>query len=389
MKAKAARSQADEGTRLESALRELGEKEAFNFALFQHNPLAITVVDVNGCVVKSNLARRAAPDTLPPLGGALFAADDNYSIDMQAEVMASIANGRVRECPEVTAGDFVFAFTIAPFPHGAIVIRRDITEHKRAQAQLVQAQKLAALGTLVSGVAHEVSNPNNVMMLSAGALRQLVDAILPVLDAYREEHGDFDLGRQSYGEVRADIPELVGSCVRAAERIHHLVTDLKGYARKDDQPTAESLDVNEVVRGAVSLMGATIRKATDRFTTDYAGGLPPVLGAGRRIEQVIINLVGNACQALPARDCAIAISTRHDRRARRVLICVADEGKGIPAEHLSRITDPFFTTKHDDGGTGLGLSISQQIVENHNGTLSFESRSGRGTTVTVALPAAG
>jgi len=374
---------------LGKVLRECHEKEEFNFALFQHNPSATTVVDREGKVVKSNLARRHAHDPLPDLGKKLFSGDSECDLIMKGELKKALEQNMVREVSDVRSGGHIFSFTIAPFTHGAIVIRQDITEQKRAEAQLVQAQKLAALGTLVSGVAHEVSNPNNVMLLSLKTLRRIVEDLMPVLDELKEKEGDFDLGIGNYSEVREDIPEMVASCYRAAERINRLVSDLKNYARKDDGVVADLFDVNAVVQSAADLMGSTIRKATRHFKVECADNLPPVRGTARRVEQVIINLLSNACQALPDQDCGITLSTAYNPAAQEVHILVQDEGEGIPAESLSQITDPFFTTKHDTGGTGLGLSISRQIAENHGGSLVFSSTGGRGTLVTLTLPTRG
>ncbi len=374
--------------RLAAVLEELREKDAFNFALFQHNPLAITVVDRAGCVVKSNLARRRAADPLPPLGQPLFRSGDGHQPDMRAPLAAAIASGAPRECPEVAHGRRLYAYTLAPFAHGAIVLRRDITEQKQAQDQLIQAQKLAALGTLVSGVAHEVSNPNNVILLSARSLSRLFEEILPVLDAHAAAHPDFELGMTPYAEIRGELAELTASCRRGAERIQQLVNDLKGYARRDDGDMSRRFDLNDVARGAAGLLGATLRKATTRFTLELAADPLPVAGVDRRIEQVVINLLGNACDALPDPARGITLRTVLDRAAGCARLEVHDEGAGIPADVLPQVTDPFFTTKHDSGGTGLGLSISRQIVENHRGSLVLRSRAGAGTTATITLPLA-
>ncbi len=368
-------------------LRECHEKEEFNFALFQHNPSAITIVDREGRVVKSNLARRHAHDPLPDLGKSLFSGDSDCDLIMKGELKKALDLNIVREVSDVRSGGHIFSFTIAPFTQGAIVTRQDITEQKRAEAQLVQAQKLAALGTLVSGVAHEVSNPNNVMLLSLKTLQRIVEDLRPILDERKEKEGDFDLSIGSYSEIREDIPEMVASCYRAAERINRLVTDLKCYARRDDGVVLDLFDVNAIVQSAANLMGVTIRKATHNFKLKCADDLPSVRGTARRIEQVVINLLSNACQALPNRDCGITLSTAYSPAAHEVYITVQDEGEGIPPESLPQVTDPFFTTKHDTGGTGLGLSISRQIAENHGGALVFSSTGGHGTLVTLTLPA--
>ncbi len=116
--------------------------------------------------------------------------------------------------------------------------------------------------------------------------------------------------------------------------------------------------------------------------------MPPILGNAQRIEQVLINLILNACQALTSQDQGIFVSTRFDSVLQRVIVVVRDQGCGIAPEHLSHLTDPFFTTKRETGGTGLGLSVSATIVQQHGGTLDFYSIPGEGTTVTLALPVA-
>ena len=380
---------------MEQSAEALRQKEAFNFALFQHSPLPATVVDRSGLVVKSNLARRQSGEELPALGSRLYeGTEGQYEVDMRAALEKAIASGEAAAIPEQRHGDRWVAVTIAPFPGGAIVTARDVTARRRAeeesrrqQQQLIHAHKMVALGTLVSGVAHEVSNPNNIMILSTSALRKIVDNLLPVLDEYRKLNGDFSVGSRPYAEIRQEIPELVDTIGRAAERIKTLVNDLKDFARKDIAERTESVDVNKVVKASVTLLSALIRRATDSFHEHYSDDVPPVEGKGQRLEQVVVNLLTNACQALPEKDRAIRVTTRFDQASRRVIVQVRDEGVGIPPAHLPRVTDPFFTTKHDTGGTGLGLSISQNIIEAHGGTLAFESKVGQGTTVTISLPA--
>ncbi len=181
---------------------------------------------------------------------------------------------------------------------------------------------------------------------------------------------------------------MLDDMLAAARRIKHTVEDLKDFARREDAPRLEPIDLNEVARAAARLVSNAIRKATSRFETDLAAGLPRVRGNARRIEQVVVNLLLNACEALPRPDRAVRLVTRADPARGLVVLEVQDEGSGIPPEHLQRITDPFFTTKRETGGTGLGLSVSARIVKEHGGTLAFDSRVGTGTTAILALPAA-
>jgi polar amino acid transport system substrate-binding protein len=129
-----------------------------------------------------------------------------------------------------------------------------------------------------------------------------------------------------------------------------------------------------------------IKKATHKFSIVYGKNLPLLRGNFQRLEQVMINLIQNACQALPDVDKGIFISTANHNASSCIVITIRDDGVGIPSKILLHIMDPFFTTKHDTGGIGLGLSISSRIVEEHGGTLNFASEPGVGTTATITLP---
>ncbi|ACL65144.1 histidine kinase [Anaeromyxobacter dehalogenans 2CP-1] len=263
-----------------------------------------------------------------------------------------------------------------------------VEELRLNQAQLVQADKMAALGVLVSGVAHEINNPNGFILLNMPALKDVYLDALEALDRDRPDGAPPRLGGLPFATAREEVPRMLDEMLDGARRIRRIVEDLKDFARREDAPARAPLDLDEVVRAAVRLVENPIRKATTRFELALDGALPPVVGSAQRIEQVIVNLVLNACQALPSPDRAVRVSTRADG-ARGVVICeVRDEGVGIPPEHLPRLTDPFFTTKRDSGGTGLGLSVSSGIVKEHGGTLEFRSAPGAGTTATVTLPAA-
>ncbi len=165
-----------------------------------------------------------------------------------------------------------------------------------------------------------------------------------------------------------------------------LVDDLKAYARREDAPRPERVDLNEAARAAVRLARTTLEKSTARFQATLAEGLPPVRGNPQRLEQVVVNLLVNACEALPGPGRAVRLATR--REGERVVLEVSDEGVGIAPEHLARVTEPFFTTKRAGGGTGLGLSVSAGIAREHGGALEIASAPGAGTTARLVLPAA-
>jgi polar amino acid transport system substrate-binding protein len=209
---------------------------------------------------------------------------------------------------------------------------------------------------------------------------------MPILEKYYEENGDFILGGMKYTEMRENVPTLFSGISDGAKRIKQIVDELKNYVRDNSADLNQSVDINEVLKSAVSLLSNMIKNSTHHFSIKYGNKVPLLKGNFQRLEQVMINLIQNACQALPDSQKGIFISVAFDEQTSRIVIKVQDEGSGIPAETLDHIIDPFFTTKHESGGVGLGLSISSKIVEEHGGSMHFESEIGAGTTIEVILP---
>ncbi|MGY6563543.1 MAG: transporter substrate-binding domain-containing protein [Halomonadaceae bacterium] len=270
------------------------------------------------------------------------------------------------------------------------MLKREVaarTEELRLhQQQLIQADKMASLGVLVSGVAHEINNPSSLLLLNLPVLRDAWADAEPILESHYRRHGDFPFGGLPYSRMREEIPGMIDDMQEGTRRIKRIVGDLKDFARQGGDARGEVFDLNEVVATAVRLVDNSIRKATGRFEAHYGDDLPPLVGNAQRIEQVVINLVLNACQALENPAQGIRLTTRHERSEGRVLLEVCDEGCGIAPEDMHRLTDPFFTTRRECGGTGLGLSVSASIVSEHQGSLTFDSRPGRGTRALLSLP---
>jgi PAS domain S-box-containing protein len=271
---------------------------------------------------------------------------------------------------------------------------RDLTERKRLQEiarrqelQLIQANKMTALGTLVSGVAHEINNPNQLVLSNCAIVAQAWADAAHILDAYQSERRDFTIAGLPYSEMRGTLPLLIHDAQDGALRIMRIIDDLKGFARPA-QAAARSFDLNEAVQRALRLLAHLIHKHTDRFRVELEDHLPALHGDAQHAEQIIVNLVVNALEALPERWCAVTVRTSNDRANDRVLLEVIDEGQGIEPEHRSRLCDPFFTTKQATGGTGLGLAITSSLIHMFAGTLSFASEAGHGTHVIVSFPSA-
>lgn len=281
---------------------------------------------------------------------------------------------------------------------GGIVIwnrtlRREVEsrseELRRHQQQLIQADKMTSLGVLVSGVAHEINNPSSLLLLNLPVLRDAYADTREILEDHYRAHGDFNLGGLPYSRMREEIPLMMDEMLDGAHRIKRIVGDLKDFARRGCTDLSDTVDLNTVVDTSIRLVDNSIRKATSRFEVSLASDLPTFRGNAQRIEQVVINLILNACQALRTSSEGISLSTYYEADEAGtscVILEVRDEGQGIAADAINQLTDPFFTTKRDSGGTGLGLSVSAGIVSEHRGRLVFDSTPGEGTLARMILP---
>jgi PAS domain S-box-containing protein len=269
----------------------------------------------------------------------------------------------------------------------------DITQLKRVQAresiktqQLIQADKMASLGILVSGIAHEISNPNNFILLNAKLFHKLWKDVVPILDEYRAASGDFSLAGMSYDASKEKLSQSIDGILVGSERIQSITRSLTEYARSDSGNLNERVEINKVVEMAILLTRNLIRKSTSQFHPHLTSELPVLRGNVHQLEQVVINLISNACQSLRTTEEAVHVSTFVDYDRDMVIVEVKDEGSGIKEGDLKYIMDPFFTTKRNSGGTGLGLSVSYNIVKSHGGTLVLESEEAKGTVARVAVP---
>lgn len=270
---------------------------------------------------------------------------------------------------------------------GSVVIHvRDVTEAKRIEGELIRADKMISLGVLVSGVAHEINNPNSFIMLNTPLLHDAWESVTPILEEYYDENGDFAVGGLPYSEMREEMDKLFHGLLEGSRRIDRIVRELKRFSGSEGVSADEVVHINDVLRNASSLVANLVRKSTDAFSIRCGENLPALRGSAQKLEQVVVNLIRNACEALPDRSKAVGVSSGYDQASGRVLLEVRDEGVGIPDEILPRIMDPFFTTKKSRGGTGLGLSVSANIAREHGGTIQVETRRGKGTTFTVVLP---
>jgi signal transduction histidine kinase len=252
------------------------------------------------------------------------------------------------------------------------------------QKQLAHTEKLVAQGTLVSEVAHEVNNPNNSLMLDIEIMRKIMEGILPVLDDYAADRPGFEISGLPYAELKEEISALGDRMKRNSERIKRIVSDLRLFAKNEVMMT-DSVIMNDVVKSGLTVADHVIRKCTKNFHVDLGEDIPVIKGNTQYLEQVIINLVKNACQALSDFEKGVFITTFFDKEINNIVLTIRDEGKGMGPETLENLFTPFITTKGKEG-TGLGLSICNNIVKSHGGKIEVESNAGKGTTMRVVLP---
>jgi PAS domain S-box-containing protein len=269
----------------------------------------------------------------------------------------------------------------------------DITQLKKASAaatirdkQLKQADKMASLGILVAGIAHEINNPNNFILLNVQLFLKVWKDILPIIDEYYNDNGDFSVAGMLYSTSKDKLGQSLDGILKGSERIQIITKSLTEYARMDSGKLNELVDVNKAVEMAILITNNLIKKSTNNFKVEFGKNLPLIRGNMQQVEQVVINLITNSCQSIKNNSTDIKVSTYYNAERNKVRIKVEDRGIGIPEEDLKHIMDPFFTTKRNMGGTGLGLSVSYNIVKSHGGGLILKSEPGRGTMARASFP---
>ncbi|MEO1245676.1 MAG: ATP-binding protein [Pseudomonadota bacterium] len=263
---------------------------------------------------------------------------------------------------------------------------------KEAQAQLVQSEKLASVGQLAAGVAHEINNPIGFITSNLGTLRSYTEIMKRLLEGYRRHATDAASQTGLLAELREleeaediefvleDIEELLTDSISGSARVKDIVQGLKSFSRVDEAKVAEE-DLHAGIESTLKVVANEIKYKCD-IEKDF-GSLPPVACNLAQINQVFMNMLVNAAQAMESQG-TVTISTQTDGDF--AVVRFRDTGTGIPADKLGSIFDPFFTTKPVGSGTGLGLSISYGIIQDHGGTIEVDSEVGVGTVFSIRLP---
>jgi signal transduction histidine kinase len=242
---------------------------------------------------------------------------------------------------------------------GSLIAIEDVTERVGLEAQLQQSDKLSSIGLLAAGVAHEVNTP----LAGISSYSQMLMQQIPDTDPRRQ---------------------LLEKIHRQTSRASSIVNNLLNFSRVTEARYAP-VDLNRVIDDTIQLLEAQLRNTEIEVVRSYADDLPLAFGDGPKLQQVLMNLILNARDAMPQGG-TLEISTEADEDS--VAIAVRDTGLGIAPEHLAKIYDPFFTTKQIGKGTGLGLAVSYGIIRDHGGHIDVESKLGEGTRFQITLPQA-
>lgn len=260
-------------------------------------------------------------------------------------------------------------------------------ESEQRLQQIIQADKLASLGEVVAGVAHEINNPNSFISYNIPLLEDTWNIFRKLVEKYLQGHQDWQHDGMSARELFQDMDDIIEAIRTGSDRINRVVNNLKDFTSMDNTNTVKQVEINEVIKKALSIVGAQVRKSVETIRINLAAGLPPIQGQFQKLEQVVTNLIVNALHAIPSRyNGVLSIRSCFVERLCSVIIEVEDNGCGIPSELLDRIFDPFFTTRRSEGGTGLGLSVSYTLVKEHSGRIGVLSRKGIGSRFSVIIP---
>jgi len=297
-----------------------------------------------------------------------------------------LAEGLVKT-EESIYGVKAFPIHDAAMDYGVVRLLSDVTEKYHLRQETLRNHRMVSLGELSAGIAHEINNPIGLIQWQLPLLGTVLEEAFAQLDKLPGSE-KLRLGNLPFPSVRETLPEVFREVEDGARRIKSIVDELRDFVHDEEGAQGDLVDLNEIVHKAVRFTRTRVQEATHDLRQTYAEGNLWVFVDAIRVEQVVVNLLINACEALGAPHEVIEVETGTDSRRGLHYVTVRDEGCGIAEELLERVQDPFFSTKRGQGGTGLGLSISSRIAQQFNGKLQIKSSPGEGTVVRVEFPLA-
>ncbi|MEJ2202236.1 MAG: ATP-binding protein, partial [Desulfuromonadaceae bacterium] len=394
---------------LPTANRQLANEKNKFLTIFESLPTAIFLLDDHDQIVHMNLAAARMLNPSVAAGGHYYSTPDEqtpfpwmtkelahfrqYPEQNEVESLLDLPNGEKRQVLTrfCTMQDISFKFS------GVVAILQDITERKTAERELKKAQellirqeKMAALGQLAAGVAHEINNPMGFVICNLATLKKYLDRLTGFITIQNKVLTQVDetlleqvSNARKYLKIDyiiEDVEQLLEESLDGANRVRHVVKRLNHFSQLDQDDLA-LVNLNEILETSIQVAWNEIKHVAT--LNRELGDLPPLECHPQQMNQAFLNLLLNAAQAL---DDHGTITVRSWQEDSRVSVSVKDNGKGIPAELLPRLFEPFFTTKEVGQGTGLGLATSYGIVKSHGGEITVQSEPGKGSTFTVTLP---
>ena len=270
----------------------------------------------------------------------------------------------------------------------SILIRiSNITERKNFERYLVQSERMSALGTLVSSIAHEINNPNNFVTFNVPILKDYIAEIIPIIEDYGKKHPDYEPFNMPITEFCEDFTKIVDNIDHGSKRVGAFVSNLREYSQQDFGTPFTLVDIKSVIVNAYRICKSKIDRQVKSFSMDISDNIPKIETDRYAVEQVLVALLINASDSMDKKDSWINVTAEYVNTSKRYLVIkIQDNGIGMDENTRRRIFDPFFSTKARGIGTGLGLYICHNLSKKIGGRIEVESEPDRGSIFQLILP---
>lgn len=246
--------------------------------------------------------------------------------------------------------------------------------------------RLILLESILPGVMHEISNNNQTILLTGQILLEIWEDLMPIIDLYFNEHGDFTAGGLQYSLIKGELSGYCTNVLTSSKKIERIVSEIRSFMNPDAEAGFQSFSLNRLIEATATLLANPIRKATDHLALELDSSIPDILGLPGLIVQLLLHLLLNACRSLGNRESSLVISTRHDTEESFVVCEIRDQGRGVAAKQLSRIRASLSGEQAYTGEDFAGLDAIRNIVSKHACRIDVHSEEGRGTRIILKFP---
>lgn len=311
------------------------------------------------------------------------------------EIPAAIASGKSAQFERKGFMDQERLETVYLYPtknktsdDWAVVLRiKDITEERLFEKQIIQNEKMAALGMMTSSIAHEIKNPIGFISFNIPILREYIAELTPILDEYAAEHPELEICNMSHADFHEDIFNLLDNLEHGSTRIESFVSNLKEFSRVSYQVEERWVELNPIIENVIQMDQERLLQNVKLIEKEVPENLQKIWSDPLAIEQILLNLLNNAVQASDKENSSVVLRVEvRNNWLNHLILEVSDNGTGMDEKTMEKIFDPFFTTKTWAKGTGLGLYICHGLVNSLRGRIDVKSEPGEGSTFRVILP---